>query len=294
MKLLVTGTTGFIGGHLLKRLQAENHSVVALVRPTTNIEALKNQRISFHIFDTDITELTNYMIQEKFDGVIHLASLFLAQHKPEDIKNLIESNVFFGTAVLEASAKSNTPWFINTGTFWQHYKNKRYDPVNLYAATKQAFEDIAAYYTATTKLSCVTIKLNDTFGPNDTRPKVFNLWRKVSASGETLDMSPGEQLMDISYIGNVIDGFMKMIELLAQNPEKFRNASFAISASKRMSLKKLAQLFEKVTGTKLSINWGKKPYRPREVMIPWTKGKKIPGWKAKVSLEEGIKRTFNE
>ena len=162
-----------------------------------------------------MADLIFFMQHEKFDGIIHLASLFLAGHKPEDIKGLVESNVLFGTQLLEASVKSEVPWFINTGTFWQHYKNKKYSPVNLYAATKQAFEDIAEYYIETSPINFVTIKLSDTFGPDDTRSKVFNLWSKISRTNETLDMSPGGQIIEINYVENIVDGYMKMTELLS-------------------------------------------------------------------------------
>jgi nucleoside-diphosphate-sugar epimerase len=294
MKLLVTGTTGFIGNHLTEKLLKDGHTITALVRPTSSTESLSTKKIPHYIFDTDIVALTAFMQQEQFDGVIHLASLFLAQHKPEDIKNLVESNVFLGTALLEASTKSNNPWFINTGTFWQHYNNAEYSPVNLYAATKQAFQTIAQYYIETAGINFVTIQLNDTFGLNDTRSKVFNLWMKISKSQEPLDMSPGEQKMDINYIENVVDGFVHMTALLEKDTDKtLRGEVFAISAQERYSLKELANIFEKVTGAKLPINWGKKEYRLREVMEPWNKGKPIPGFTPKVTLEEGIKKTFN-
>ncbi|MBX4197920.1 NAD(P)-dependent oxidoreductase [Candidatus Parcubacteria bacterium] len=293
MKLLVTGATGFIGSHLIKRLVTDNHSVHVLVRPSTNTDTLKKENVTLHVFNDSVTDLISHMQTEHFDGVIHLASLFLAQHKSEDIKNLIDSNVYFSTAVLEASVKSSIPWFINTGTFWQHYNDAEYSPVNLYAATKQAFEDIAKYYTETSALNFVTIKLSDTFGPNDTRSKIFNLWLKISKSKEPLDMSPGEQILDMSFVDNVIEGYATMIELLNKDSEKkLKGKSFAITSNERMSLKKLAELFEQTTGFKLNINWSKKDYRPREVMIPWSKGQKIPGWKPLVSIKEGIKKLY--
>lgn len=279
MKLLITGATGFIGKNLVARLEKDGHEVMTIGRS----------------FNNDIATITAFMQKEKFDGVIHLASLFLAQHKPEDVKNLIESNVLFSTAVLESAVASKIPWFINTGTFWQHFEDKKYSPVNLYAATKEAFEKIAQYYIETSPINFVTIKLFNVFGAGDIRPKVFNLWLKIAASGEVLEMSPGEQKIDITHVDNVIDGYVRMIELLSKDAKgKLKGKSFAIPSKERMSLKKLSQLFEKITGAKLNIKWGAKDYRPREVMMPWKKGKKIPGWKQRVSLEEGIRKTFNE
>lgn len=289
MKLLISGATGFIGAHLITRLQKEKHSVFIIVRPSTKEESFP-KKIKTYVFDNNIENLTAFMEKEKFDGVIHLASLFLAQHTSEDIKNLIDSNVFFGTALLEAATKSNTSWFINTGTFWQHYKNKEYSPVNLYAASKQAFESLAQYYIETTPINFVTIKLSDTFGKNDTRPKIFNLLSKLRTTGETLLMSPGKQILDINYIENIMDGYVRMITLLSgKDGASLRGKSFAISAKKKLTLQQLVKVFEKVTKSKLSITWGGRAYRDREVMVPWNKGTPIPGHKQKYSLEDGIR-----
>lgn len=293
MKLLVSGATGFIGQHLIKRLLNEGHEICIITRPSSPAKQLEN--INSYVWDGDIEKLISFLHTQRFAGIIHLASLFLAQHKPTDVTGLINSNLLFSTTLLEAAVRSKIPWFINTGTFWQHFQNKPYSPVNLYAATKQAFEDIAQYYMNTAPINFVTIKLSDTFGPGDTRAKIFNLWMKINQTQETLDMSPGEQIIDINYIDNVIDGYMLMIDLLSQDIEKkLQGQSFAIKSNERMTLKKLAGVFEEVTQTKLSINWGQKDYRPREVMIPWEQGQSIPGWQPKISLREGIKRTFNE
>lgn len=294
MKLLITGASGFIGHHLVKRLTESNHEVSLIVRPGSNVNPPSN-KIKTFVFEGDLALLTEWMQKQKFDGVIHLASLFLAQHKPEDVKNLIDSNVGFATGILDASVSSGVPWFINTGTFWQHYESQSYAPVNLYAATKQAFESIAKYYYDTQPINFVTLKLNDTFGPEDSRPKIFNLWHKISLTNESIDMSPGEQLIDISFIDNVIDAYEKLIEAVTQDTKRtLTGKSFAVLSPERMSLKQLASVFEKASGKKLHINWGKREYRPREVMIPWENGSVVPGWKPAVSIEEGIRRTFHE
>jgi nucleoside-diphosphate-sugar epimerase len=294
MKLLITGATGFIGQHLVARLQASGHSITAIVRPATDVSVLKQKNVAVFEYAGSVSALTEFMSAEKFDGVFHLASLFLAQHKPEDIAGLVESNVTFSTQVLESTATSKIPWFINTGTFWQHYQNATYAPVNLYAATKEAFIDIAQYYIETSNVHFTTLKLSDTFGPNDPRPKVMNLMARIGTSKEHLDMSPGEQLIDISYIDNVLDAFMQLMKLVsADGARAMSGKSYGVSSGQALSLKDLAAVFEKVTGLKLDIGWGGREYRPREVMIPWETYELVPGWEPKVSLEEGIKKTFS-
>jgi CDP-paratose synthetase len=292
MKLLISGATGFIGGNLTKSLLNDDHCIHAIIRQSSNVN-ISHNKLSYYWFDGNIPNLIQYIKNEHFDGIIHLASLFLTQHEPIIIEQLINSNITFATILLEAAIQSNINWFINTGTFWQHYNNQKYSPVNLYSATKEAFEKIAQYYIETSNIKFVTVKLNDTYGPNDTRNKIFNLWIKHAKNEESLDMTEGNQIIDTVYIDDVVDAFKKLINLLQSTSGfKYNGKSFVIKADHRMSLKELSEIFQKITSTTLKINWGKRPYKIREVMIPWEGGIKIPGWKQKISIEEGIKKLF--
>jgi nucleoside-diphosphate-sugar epimerase len=288
MKILITGATGFIGRHLVNALK-NKHEIHVLVRPSTNVNDFEHT----FCFEDNIAELHTYLKEHQIEGIIHLASLFLSSHKDTDIKNLIDSNIYLGTDSLDAAKGTNIKWFLNTGTFWQHYipDTQEYNPVNLYAATKQAFIDMAKYYTETSDMKFVTLKICDTFGPNDTRSKIFNLWNKIAENGETLAMSPGEQYIDMLYIDDVVDGFVHLINLL--NSTKKLESDYALYAEKRYKLKDLAILYETVTGKKLNIQWGERPYREREVMEPWKVGNRLPGWKSKISMEEGIFNCLN-
>jgi len=291
MKVIVTGSTGFVAKALIDSLIDQGHEVYAIIREHSNKTGI-NKKTNFFVDDGDTTKLVEYFKSINPDGVLHLASLFLAQHEEDDIDSLVVSNITFGTRLLESSVKSHTKWFINTGTFWQHYDNNEYSPVNLYAATKQAFQDVARFYYETQKINFVTIKLNDTFGEGDTRKKIFNLWKGLAESGQNLGMSPGEQVVDISYIADIVEAYTLMINALNQdNDFSYAGKSFVVSSSERMPLKDLAKVYEKVTGKTLSITWGERPYRDREVMLPWNKGQVVPGWKQNTPLETAILRT---
>ncbi len=294
MKILLTGATGFIGQNLIKLLLEKNYNLYCLVRLKSDSSKI-DSRVKIFEYNEDINSLIDFFKKEEFSGIIHLASLFLAEHKSTDINSLLLSNIQFGTHLLEACKITKVKWFINTGTFWQNYQSNDYNPVNLYAASKEAFETIAKYYIETSDLIFTTIKLNDTFGANDTRNKVFNLWSKIAKSKEILEMSPGEQIIDISFIEDVITSYELLITyLLSDNANDFRNRTFAVKAERRVSLKELSIIFEKVTNTKLNIIWGGREYRQREVMYPWDEGEIVPNWKPKFTLEEAIKKTIGE
>lgn len=292
MKILITGATGFIGHTLIKYLVVEkNYNLFAIVRPQSDTSSI-DKRVQLFEYDSDIEKLIAFFKDEKFDGVVHLASLFLATHRPCDIHPLVNSNIQFGTELLEASKATNVKWFINTGTFWQNYHDEPYNPVNLYAATKEAFSVIAKYYTETSSLVFSTLKLCDTFGKDDTRNKVFNLWDKISKNGDTLEMSKGEQIIDISHIDDVVYAYELLIEHLnSDNCQEFQNKTFAVTSNERMSLQDLSKLFEEATSKKLNVVWGARDYREREVMIPWTQGEIVSGWRQRHTLRDAIKKT---
>ena len=150
-------------------------------------------------------------------------------------------------------------------------------------------------YTETSNLIFTTIKLNDTFGPNDTRNKVFNIWNKIAKSGEILDMSAGAQIIDISYIEDVVNAYIVMIDNLNQQDSiKYKNKTYVVTNKERITLKKLSKIFEDSTQTTLNINWGGREYRNREVMIPFSLGESVPNWEQKFSLKDAITKTIQE
>lgn len=289
MKVFLTGATGFIGSQLVKRLLGDNHEVAILVREHSDLSVLHDAlpKISVHIHDGSYLSLHAALAQTQPDVVCHVASLFLAQHQPEDVTRLIESNLGMPTQLLEAMQQLGLRRLINTGTSWQHFEDAAYNPVNLYAATKQAFESLLAYYVSAHGFQAITLKLFDTYGPGDTRAKLFSLLRKTARSGVKLRMSPGEQLLDLVYIDDVLDAYLLAMHRL---PSIGAAEYYAVSNPERLTLKDLVQVYGAVVGKDLQIEWGGLPYRPRETMQPCTHQPRLPGWQPHISLQQGIAR----
>lgn len=288
---LVTGATGFIGNHLVSHLIRDGWDVHLVVRQNSHLPAFPEfSRAIKHTHDGTTEGMIRLLSEARPHVVFHLASLFLAQHESKDINSLVLSNVLFGSQLLEAMRVNNVSNIVNTGTSWQHYNNEDYNPVCLYAATKQAFEDILAYYTEATSIKAVTLQLFDTYGPDDPRPKLFHLLAKTAKSKEALAMSPGEQLIDLVYIDDVIDAYLCAANLLSTLPAGHQ--VYAVSSGKPLPLRELVSIYEHVSGLKLHIDWGKRTYRPREVMLTWNKGKIMPGWHPTIGLHEGIRKSI--
>jgi nucleoside-diphosphate-sugar epimerase len=290
MRVLITGATGFVGKNLIQKMKRE-HDLHILVRPNSNWADLGISNV--FEFSDNTAQLAEYLKEKHIDGIIHLASLYIAEHKTEQVKDIVISNVYLGTALLEACKIAGTKWFLNTGTIWQNYNapdySDEYHPVNLYSASKQAFMTMAQYYTETTDIRFCTLKLCDTYGPNDTRSKIFALFHQIAKSGDVLQMSPGNQKLDILHIDDVINGFLTMVNLLATNKEILDE--YVLTSYSHISLKEIAETFTKVTGQNINVNWGGRLYRIREVIKPW-KGTPVPKWMPIINIEKGIKSLY--
>ena len=289
MKILVTGATGFIGSQLALRMVAEGHELAIVVRPGSDLNVLLPilANITVHVYDGSYDSLLLALNVSEPELVVHVASLFLAQHNGKDVARLIESNLHFPAQLLEAMSQTGVRRLLNTGTSWQNYQDESYNPVNLYAASKQAFESLLEYYVRAQGFKVITLKLFDTYGPGDLRPKLFSLLRQAARSGNMLSMSPGEQEIDLVYIDDVLDAFL----LAAQYIKTVSGVeTYAVSNPVRLTLRELVQIYGEIIGHMLNVKWGGLPYRTREVMTPWTSGKALPGWKNKIAIREGIAR----
>lgn len=286
---LITGATGFVGSHLSRRLVRDGWQVHVIVRPESCLEQLREAEnaVVVHRHDGTTEGLLAIVEQARPEIVFHLASLFISEHQLKDVAPLIASNLLFGTQLLEAMKQVGVTRLVNTGTSWQHYQDEDYNPVNLYAATKQAFEDIVRYYLETTELKAITLKLFDTYGPDDPRPKLMNLLKRAAESGEVLAMSPGEQLVDLVYVDDVVEAFVVAAKRLTAGLV-VNSENYALSSGKPISLRTLISNYCRTTDKHIEVVWGGRHYRNREVMLPWGKGTKLPNWEPLVNIDKGL------
>jgi nucleoside-diphosphate-sugar epimerase len=286
----VTGATGFIGSHLATRLVQDGWDVHILSRPASAaasfVRLLGQDHV--HTHDGTIDSMLGITERSRPSHILHLAALFVAQHKSQDVTDLIRSNVELTAQLAEAAAVHKVPHFINTGTAWQHFDNEAFNPATLYAATKQASADILQYFAEAGAFCVVNLELFDTYGPGDPRRKLFTLLREFARTGEPLFMSPGDQSIDLTYIDDVIDAYITAtVETTLPDLPPFR--TFAVSSGTPRRLHEVVALWQKVARKFVNVQWGALRHRPREIMMPWSRGTRLPNWQPRTSLEEGIR-----
>ncbi len=284
---LLTGATGFIGGRLAANLVERGWRVHALVRPQSDTSGIA-AGVAVHVHDGGVEPLAATLAELRPDVVFHLASAYLASHRPDQVDELVQSNVLFPAQLAEAMSAAGVARLVNTGTAWQHFEGRAYDPVNLYAATKQAGGDVLRYYQNARGLSLITLKLFDTFGEGDKRRKLVQLLLENAAGGARLELSPGRQVLDLTHVDDVVEAFAIAAERLLATEERL-DEDFLISGE-RMDIRALAELVGRIAGAPLNVEFGARPYREREVMVPVEAGTPslLPGWEPRRSLASWV------
>lgn len=285
-RTLVTGATGYIGGRLAATLAADGQQVSALVRGSSDPSALPDG-VTAIVMPERARDLAPLLADVAPEVVYHLATCFRGGHTTDDIEPLVTANVLFGTQLAEALSAAPPRVFVNTGTVWQRDEAGGYQPAALYAATKQAMEDILRFYAGSGALRVADVKLFDTYGPGDPRGKLLALLASAADSGTALLMSPGEQLIDLLHVDDVVAALRAAADA-ASEPW----SSWSASSGDAHTLRDLVALFERATGRTVPVEWGARPYRPREMFTPWDAGDPVPGWRPRVPLAEGIAQVW--
>ena len=287
MNIFITGATGFIGTNLIDFFLKRNINITINIRKK-NLITFSQSINTYSLQHGSIEDDIIFFKKNKFDGVIHLASLYLKSHNPSDVKDLVDSNIGFSTHVLECAVKSNVKWFINTGTFFQNKNKKIYSPVNLYSATKEAFINLAKYYYENDMIKFYTIKIPDTYGPNDTRPKLINILLESIFSNKQISMQGNpNQLLNLVHVNDVINAFYLLSTQLFNNSDSFENGFvFSLDSSAKYTLKEITDIINLCSNNKLNISWKNSS---KTILINSPKNiDKVPNWKQKTSLKNGI------
>lgn len=287
---VVTGATGFLGAVLVRRLVETGWEVAAIVRPSSNRRRLDGVqgRLRFIVDDGTDRALEAGLTRHRPEIVFHLAAKGGYDHAAADVPALLDANVVFGTRVMEAMCAAGCRRLICAGSFWQHYGNAEYSPVSLYAASKQAFEAVVQYYVEARGLAGAVLTLFDLYGPDDPRPKVFNQVLGAAKAGRALDLSPGDQLVDLVHVDDAARAFLCAAAWLDENRVPGL-ARWSVGSGEHRTLREVVECFAAMHSLQVELRWGARPHRPREMMRPWDQGTRVPGWWPEIGLNEGLR-----
>jgi len=275
-KAVVTGGNGFVGSSLVARLVKMGVEVHALANENhQKLDALLLPD-QIHELSTGAQSAAEVVLKVEPDSIFHLAAVYAEPRSVESALSMIQGNFTLGTCLLHASTEiPNRPVFVNTGTYWQFNESGAYEPNTLYAATKQAFQDILVFYHRRMGVRSTSLALYDTFGPHDDRGK---LWQRLTTApaGSRISLSSGVQRLQLVHIEDVIDAFIHATGLLRTTVAL--EEIYAVRGDEFLTLRDFVEEYNKRTGNRLTLGWGEHPAWEGQIFSPW-RGSCLPGWK---------------
>ena len=279
---LVTGATGFLGSHVVKKLLAEGQKVVILKRSFSNTKRLATELSKVKSYDIDkLDDFADVFREQHIDVVIHTATCYGRQG--EAVEEIYDVNLKFPLKLLELTLRFNTDTFFNTDTILSKY-------LNWYALSKKQFSEIGQQFAHLGKINFIDAKLEHMYGEDDANTKfVTFMLEALQNNQDELKLTAGEQRRDFIYVDDVVEAYWKI--LISQGNDK-KYQQYEVGTGKTISIKELVMLAKSITKSQTKLVFGAIPYRENEIMNSKANVESLLnlGWQAKVDIETGIRK----
>ncbi len=291
MKILITGSTGFVGRVLVPYLYQRGFTDIAiLVRSREKAASLFGALPLTVIESQDPALWREAVIEYNADAVLHLAALFNTRCDQQSATALVSSNILFTTHLLEAVSNTDCSHFVNVGTFTEFlYGGGEFFANNLYSATKSAMRPILKYYQSVSKFNIINTVVYSPYGRKNDSKKVIDYMIDALDSPTPVAFSQGEQILDFVHVDDMADFFYTVLSQRDHFEENFTELHLGTGTGH--SIREVATEIETVFGKRIVADWGALPYRPFDAMYavaPIAKTIELLNWRAKISLREGI------
>lgn len=249
MKILVTGTAGFIGFSVARALINRGVAVVgfdsvndyydisikearlALLRKEAAAKAVEFNFVRGNLANRDVLNAT--FSDHRFDRVIHLAAQAGVRHSIENPHAYVESNLIGFTNILEACRYAETPHLTYASTssvygantqlpFSEHQSTVH--PLQFYAATKRANELMAHAYSHLYRLPTTGLRFFTAYGPWGRPDMALFLFTKNILAGKPIQIfNHGNHTRDFTYIDDIVEGILRVSNDIAAPDPNWRS-----------------------------------------------------------------------
>ncbi len=295
MRLLITGSRGFVGSHVVARCRKQGIIVFGTSRKRSGKNVYK-------IDSTDFSQLNSFMRTKNITACIHLAGESIVEEGQENPHKTFSTNIQGALNVLEASARNNLMRVIIASTSHvygsttvPYHEDDLLHPTRPYETSKACIDLIAASYAETYGLPVLIPRFVNIYGPGDLNfSRIIPKTIRSVLRGENPEMwGDGKIIRDYLYIDDVVDAYMK---LLTVDKRKIpRSTVLNFGSDSLISVKKLINRIISLSGKRLRIKHVTSP-RDAEIKrqyVSWKKAQQILGWHPTVDLDEGIAITID-
>lgn len=297
MKTLVTGAAGFIGSHIVDRLIAEGHEVIAIDNESarSNSQFYWNEKAQNHKLDVcDVDSILPLF--QGVDTVFHLAAEARIQNSIEDPLATVRTNAVGTMSVLHCSQIHGVKKIINSSTSSSYGRSgipniekNRPNCLTPYSASKVCAETLCKIYWELYGIQTFSLRYFNVYGPRQPlkghyAPVIGLFFEQLKANKPLTIVGDGEQRRDFTYIDDVVDANITIFKTQSI-PHGVIGSVFNVGTGRNYSINEIACL---ISNNKIHI-----PPRlgeSRETLADNSKMLEVFGWYPRYILEEWIRR----
>ena len=298
-KVLVTGGSGFIPSHLVKRLHKIGAEVIVVTKYNSVIDNIRLAAIWDEIIplEADIRNLDSLLKirDHRPDYVFHMAAY---NHVGDSFVHVQESMACnaMGTAnVMEAYQDYERFVYISTSEVYGYQEADPFQedmtpfPISPYSVGKYAGEQYAKMKHHVGQLPITMIRPFNAFGPYQSPKAIIAEVIIKCLRGETIQSTEGKQTRDFNFVENLVEGI-----LTAALHKDANGATLNLGSGKDIPICDLIKMIHKISESSSELQIGALENRPTEIWkmrSSFERAQKLIGWEQQVTLEEGIKRS---
>ncbi|MFQ5944970.1 MAG: UDP-glucuronic acid decarboxylase family protein [Anaerolineae bacterium] len=301
MRVLVTGAAGFIGSHLCDRLLSQDHEVVGVDNLLTgrreNLAHLDGHP-SFQFLEADVT--TGVKVDGRFEAVLHFASpaspldfdrypVQILEAGAKGTQEMLELARGFGAHFLLASSSEVY------GDPLEHPQRENYrgnvnpvGPRGVYDEAKRFAEALTAAYRRHLGVDVRIARIFNTYGPRmrlDDGRAVPNFLGQALRGEPVTVYGDGSQTRSFCFIDDMVDGVVRLLGATDSRPVNLGNP-------REVTILELAEMINDLTGNAAGFVHRPLPEDDPKIRRPEvSRARKLLGWEARISLEDGLSRT---
>ncbi|CCW35480.1 nucleoside-diphosphate-sugar epimerase [Chthonomonas calidirosea] len=296
MRVLLTGATGFIGAHTLRKLLEEGQTVAILLRPTSDPWRIQDLLDRVTVLYGDLTHpqaLASQLKPFQPEAIVHLAWQGVVNTQRNDVSQIFE-NIPTSLELIRLSAEAGCKHWIGLGSQAEYGPANRIlsedmptSPTTLYGSSKLALRYLAEGLCNFYGMRFVWLRLFSAYGPMDSPHWLIPYLILTLLKGEHPKLTKGEQLWDYIFVSDVAEAICTVLR------EQQARGVFNLGSGEARPLRTIIETIRDNIDPSLNLGFGEVPYRPDQVMhLQADIGRlKAIGWEPKTPLEQGLKQT---
>jgi nucleoside-diphosphate-sugar epimerase len=300
-RVLVTGTTGFVGSHLVPKLVESGYDVYSLERYVTGRYVLGGRREVKTVFGDlrDGYAIKRIVREVRPSVVIHLAAISPVSYSYDHPQEVIETNLLGAVNLAEACLHEVDNFkqflFSSTSETYGNGPNPKNEetlqnPNSPYAVSKVTTEKYLLYMLEAFNFPLTILRNFNTYGRKNNTHFIVERIITQMLTGKRVELGDPNPIRDLVYIDDHVNAYLSCLD----NPNAIGQI-FNFGTGVGIRIKDLTDKIANLTGFKGEVCWNTIPERPLDIQVlisDYSKAERVIGWKPEFTLENGLKKTI--